>query len=33
MPLEAVMQIERLPVDDAVAEAWAVMRVRLAEVG
>ena len=30
---EAVMQIERLPVDDTVAEAWAAMRVRLAEVG
>jgi hypothetical protein len=31
--LNAVLEIERLLVDDAVAEAWAAMRVQLAERG
>lgn len=31
--LTAVLEIERLSVDDAVAEAWAAMRVQLAESG
>ncbi len=31
--MEAISEIEQLPIDAAVASAWASMRVRLAEVG